>query len=71
MTDANLAPPLPAPHLAHWPRRLPRTLSVPATTLWFNLQVSAARFPDKAAYRFFGRDLTYAALQTQAEAGAG
>ncbi|MBT9487782.1 MAG: long-chain fatty acid--CoA ligase [Rubrivivax sp.] len=71
MTDANLAPPLPAPHLAHWPRRLPRTLSVPATTLWFNLQVSAARFPDKAAYRFFGRDLTYVELHAQAEAGAG
>ncbi len=67
MTDANPA----APHLAHWPRRLPRSLSVPATTLWFNLEVSAARFPDKAAYRFFGRDLVYAGLKTQAEALAG
>jgi fatty-acyl-CoA synthase len=60
-----------APHLAHWPRRLPRTLSVPSTTLWFNLEVSATRFPDKAAYRFFGRELSYADLQAQAEALAG
>jgi fatty-acyl-CoA synthase len=50
---------------------LPRALSVPATTLWFNLEVSAARFPDKAAYRFFGRALTYAALLAQAESLAG
>lgn len=60
-----------APHLAHWPQRLPRTLSVPATPLWFNLEVSAARYPDKPAYLFFGQPLTYAALKAQAEAVAG
>lgn len=58
----------PRPHHAHWPRRLPRALSVPATTLWFNLEVSAARFPDKPAYVFFGRPLAYAELKRQAEA---
>lgn len=58
----------PRPHHAHWPRRLPRELSVPATTLWFNLEVSAARFPDKPAYVFFGRPLAYAELKRQAEA---
>ena len=64
-------PPALAPHLAHWPRRLPRTLSVPRTPLWFNLEVSAARFPDKPAYLFFGRALRYAELREQAEAIAG
>ncbi len=65
-------PPSPAaPHLAHWPRRLPRALAVPATSLWFNLEVSATRFPDKPAYLFLGRPLTYAALMAQAEALAG
>ncbi len=59
------------PHHAHWPARLPRELSVPATTLWFNLEVSAARFPDKAAYLFLGRALRYAELQAQALALAG
>jgi fatty-acyl-CoA synthase len=58
------------PHHAHWPARLPRELSVPATTLWFNLEVSAARFPDKPAYRFFGRAHGYAALRAEAEAEA-
>jgi fatty-acyl-CoA synthase len=59
------------PHHAFWPARLPRTLSVPETTLWVNLEVSATRHPDKPAYLFFGRALTYAALREQAEALAG
>jgi fatty-acyl-CoA synthase len=59
------------PHLKHWPRRLPLSLEVPQTTLWFNLEVSAARFPGKAALLFFGRALGYAELKRQAEALAG
>jgi fatty-acyl-CoA synthase len=59
------------PHHAVWPTRLPRELVIPATTLWFNLEVSARRYPDKAAYRFLGRDLSYAELHAQAEALAG
>ena len=41
------------PHHAIWPKRLPRALVVPDTTLWFNLEVSARRYPGKAAYQFF------------------
>lgn len=59
------------PHHAIWPRRLPRELSVPDTTLWFNLEVSATRWPRKAAYVFFGQELAYAELKRQAEAVAG
>ena len=59
------------PHHAHWPRRLPRQLAVPATTLWFNLEVSAARYPDKAAYVYGGKALSFAELKRQAEALAG
>jgi fatty-acyl-CoA synthase len=54
-----------------WPARLPRTLVIPDTTLWFNLEVSARRYPAKAAYRFFGHELTYGDLLCQAEALAG
>jgi len=43
------------PHLRIWPRRLPYALAVPETSLWFNVEVTAARYPDKAAYVFFGR----------------
>lgn len=59
------------PHHAIWPRRMPRRLSIPSTTLWFNLEVSAARFPDKPAYLFFGKPLSFGALKAQAEAIAG
>jgi fatty-acyl-CoA synthase len=59
------------PHHTIWPKRLPRQLVVPATTLWFNLEVAAARFPDKAAYLFFGQPLSFGELKRQAEAVAG
>jgi len=59
------------PHEPFWPKRLPRRLEVPATSLWFNLEVSAARYPDKAAYLFFGRRLSFRDLHAQAEALAG
>ena len=59
------------PHHKIWPKRLPRQLVVPATTLWFNLEVAAARFPDKPAYLFFGEALSFGALEQQAEAIAG
>ena len=58
-------------HLKIWPRRLPRELAIPQTSLWFNLEAAATRFPDKAAYLFFGRALTFGELRQQAEAVAG
>jgi len=59
------------PHAAAWPRRLPATVTVPETSLWFNLEVSARRYPGKPACVFFGRALGYAELRRQAEALAG
>ncbi|MDC8787206.1 long-chain fatty acid--CoA ligase [Roseateles koreensis] len=56
---------------SHWPRRLPRELAIPQTSLWFNLDVSAKRHPDKAATIFCGASLSYAELHAQAEALAG
>ena len=63
--------PTPRPHLAHWPARLPQELEVPETSLWFNLEVAARRYPHKAAYRYLGRELTWQGLRRQAEALAG
>ena len=59
------------PHHQIWPKRVPRQLTVPATTLWFNLEVASTRFPDKAAYLFFGQSLSFMQLRRQAEAIAG
>ena len=59
------------PQRSHWPRRLPLQLAVPQTSLWYNLEVSATRFPDKAATVFCGRETSYGELRRQAEALAG
>jgi len=63
--------PLEPTHLRIWPKRLPRELAVPQTTLWFNLEVSATRFEGKAAYLFFGRPTSFGELRAQALAIAG
>ena len=54
-------------HYPFWPKRLPRSITPPQTSLWHNLAVSALRFPDKPALVFFDRTLTYAAVLQQAE----
>jgi len=59
------------PHFAHWPKRLPRELVIPETSLWFNLEAASARYPDKPAYLYFGEALAFRALKAQAEAIAG
>jgi fatty-acyl-CoA synthase len=54
------------PHYKFWPRRLPHALEPPATSLWDNLEISARRYPDKAALIFFGRIYSYRELQDTA-----
>ena len=63
-------PASPASHQLHykaWPKRLPRSITAPATSLWHNLAVSALRFPDKPALVFFNSVLTYREVLHQAE----
>jgi fatty-acyl-CoA synthase len=54
-------------HFRFWPKRLPHSITPPATSLWQNLAVSALRFPDKPALVFFERTLSYAQVVQQAE----
>jgi fatty-acyl-CoA synthase len=55
------------PHYKFWPKRLPHALTPPATSLWDNLDISARRYPDKAALVFFGRIFTYRELRDLAQ----
>ncbi|CAN7438299.1 long-chain fatty acid--CoA ligase [Acidovorax sp. LjRoot129] len=55
------------PHHKFWPRRLPKSITLPSTSLWDNLATSARRYPDKAALVFFGRTLSYGQLLQGAE----
>ena len=49
-----------------WPKQFPKHLTIPATTLWHNLAVAAARYPDKTATIFYDSRLSYAELERQA-----
>jgi fatty-acyl-CoA synthase len=54
-------------HHAWWPKRLPHAITLPATSLWDNLETSARRYPQKAALVFFGRVYSYAEVLQKAE----
>jgi len=49
-------------HFAHWPTRIPTTLSVPETTIVDNLEVTARRYPDKTAILYYGTSFSYRTL---------
>jgi fatty-acyl-CoA synthase len=58
-------------HLPFWPAGLPRQLSVPQTNLFYNLEVSATRYPDKPAAIFYDTPITYARFRDEVERLAG
>jgi fatty-acyl-CoA synthase len=56
-----------APHYAHWPARMPHSLTPPAGSLWNNLAVNAMRYPHKTALQFFDTGISYAQMLQKAE----
>ncbi len=58
-------------HLRFWPKHLPRHLTVPATSIGFNLDVATSRYPDKAALVFYDNQISYSRLRREVEALAG
>lgn len=58
-------------HFDFWPVGLPRNITSPATNLFYNVEVSAARYPDKPYLIFFEAPLTYARFKEEAERLAG
>jgi fatty-acyl-CoA synthase len=58
-------------HHPHWPPGVPKSLSVPRTSLHYNLEVSARRYPAKSALHYYGTDIAYAELARSVDALAG
>ena len=61
----------PTQHFAAWPKRIPHTMATPDTTLWANLDVSMRRYPNRIAYVFFDRTITFHELHASVESLAG
>ena len=62
---------MPDPHLAHWPPALPQHLTLPQTNVFYNVEVSAARFPDKPFIVFYDTPITFSHFLAEAERIAG
>ncbi|HEY0846226.1 MAG TPA: long-chain fatty acid--CoA ligase [Noviherbaspirillum sp.] len=58
-------------HLAFWPASQPRHLTVPQTSLFYNVEVSATRYPDKPYILYYDTPITYAEFKDEAERIAG
>ena len=54
-----------------WPKRMPRTLTLPRTSVPHNLKVSAERYPEKAAIVYYGINISYRKLMEEVESLAG
>jgi fatty-acyl-CoA synthase len=54
-----------------FPRRLPFHLTIPETSLWYNLEVSATRFPSRPALTFGGATTNYRDFKASCESLAG
>lgn len=58
-------------HFDFWPAGLPRNITAPATNLFYNVDVSATRYPDKPFVIFFEAELTFSRFKDEAERVAG
>lgn len=58
-------------HYPFWPARIPKSLTVPATSLYDNLEVTARRYPDKPAILYYGGVIPYRQLKNRVDALAG
>ncbi|PIC78038.1 long-chain fatty acid--CoA ligase [Sporosarcina sp. P19] len=58
-------------HFKFWPPRLSKTLSLPKTTIFDNLTMTAKKYPDKTAIEFYGGSVSYQNILDEAEQLAG
>ncbi|AZB44003.1 long-chain fatty acid--CoA ligase [Bacillus sp. FJAT-42376] len=58
-------------HFKYWPVRTSTTLTLPETTLYNNLEVTASRYPGKTAIDYYGNEMSFADLIEEADELAG
>ena len=55
-------------HFRFWPSSVPREIVLPPVSVYRNLELTAARFPDKPAILFYGSTITYRRLKRDVDA---
>lgn len=58
-------------HEPHWPAYLSRHLTVPETSLFYNAEISARRFPEKPFLIYYGSELRFSAFHDEVTRLAG
>ena len=58
-------------HYSVWPKTLPKTMTLPKTSVFTNLEISALRYPDHTAIIFYDAPITYRRLLQEVETMAG
>lgn len=58
-------------HLAFWPPALPQHLTIPVTSLFHNVEVASARYPDKPFLLFYDAPITFRTFYAQSLSIAG
>lgn len=58
-------------HMKFWPKGVPQHLTIPETDLFYNVEVSARRFPNKPYIVFYDTAITFSEFKDEAERLAG
>ena len=58
-------------HYEFWPVRVPRTLPLPETSIYYNLEITAKRYPERTAIVYYGTEISYRRLHSEVDALAG
>ncbi|MGJ9457833.1 long-chain-fatty-acid--CoA ligase [Oceanobacillus sp. CF4.6] len=58
-------------HFKYWPNRVAKSLTIPETTLFENLEISAKKYPEKIALHYYGGTYTYSEIIKEVEFLAG
>ena len=58
-------------HHRFWPKHLPKNLTYPRTSLYYNLEVSATRYPEKRLLVYYDTPLTFRETKAHVDALAG
>ena len=58
-------------HFPYWPTGVPHVLRIPRTSLYYNLEASATRYPDSPVIDYYGSRISYERMKREVDALAG